>query len=464
MDIKVDFTNMMADVIGEEHGIRDREIKDVNELASKSISELQEERKEGKLPFMDLPYQNDLVDEIEKTADEITERFENFVVLGIGGSALGNIALHNALNHPYYNLLDKEARNGHPKIFVMDNVDPDKFSGFLDIVDPKTTMFNVITKSGTTVETMSQFLIMSKMLKGRIGKNYCDNFICTTDKSQGLLREIADSEGFRSFIIPDGVGGRYSVLTPVGLLSASVSGININELLSGASSMDERCQFDYINDNPALMNALLQYVSYKKKGLNILIMMAYSNALSGIVDWFCQLWSESLGKEGSISGEIVNCGSTPVKAIGVTDQHSQLQLYMEGPFDKTITFLHVKKFDKNIAIPKGTIDKLEYLGGRTLNDLMEAEMIGTQLALTENKRPNCTITLPEVSESTIGQLLYMFEVQTALVGKMYGINPFDQPGVEAGKINAHAILGRKGFEERRKEIESYQKTGSKHIV
>jgi glucose-6-phosphate isomerase len=278
------------------------------------------------------------------------------------------------------------------------------------------------------------------------------------------MREITDREGFKSFIIPDGVGGRYSVLTPVGLLSASVSGININELLSGASSMDERCAFDDIKDNPALMNALLQYISYKKRGKNVLIMMAYSNALSGIVDWFCQLWSESLGKKDSLSGETVNCGSTPVKAIGVTDQHSQLQLYMEGPFDKVITFLHVEKFNKNVEIPKGTVDKLEYLGGHTLNDLMKAEMIGTQLALTENKRPNCTITLPEVSESTIGQLLYMLEIQTAIVGKMYGINPFDQPGVEASKINSYALLGREGYEERRKEIESHQKAGSKHIV
>ena len=464
MDINIDFTNMMADAIGDEHGITDKEIKDVSNLASKSLKELQDERRGKRHPFMDLPYQEDLIDEIEKTADEIAEGFENFVVLGIGGSALGNIALHNALNHPYYNMLDHEARNGRPKIFVMDNVDPDKFSGFLDVVDPKTTMFNVITKSGTTVETMSQFLIMSKILKNRIRKDYYKHFICTTDKKQGLMREITDREGFKSFIIPDGVGGRYSVLTPVGLVSASVSGININELLSGASSMDERCAFDDIKDNPALMNALLQYISYKKRGKNVLIMMAYANALRGIVDWFCQLWSESLGKKDSVNGETVNCGSTPVKAIGVTDQHSQLQLYMEGPFDKVITFLHVEKFNKNIEIPKGTVDKLEYLGGHTLNDLMEAEMVGTQLALTENKRPNCTITLPEISESTIGQLLYMLEVQTAIIGKMYGINPFDQPGVEASKINSYALLGRKGYEERRKEIESYRKTGSKHIV
>ncbi len=464
MDIKIDFTNMMADAICEEHGITDKEIKDVNNLASKSISELQNERKGNKLPFMDLPYQDDLVDEIEKTTDEIAQGFENFVVLGIGGSALGNTALHNALNHPYYNMLDRRARNGRPKIFVMDNVDPDKFSGFLDAVDPKTTMFNVITKSGTTVETMSQFLIMSNILKDRIGKDYYEHFIFTTDEKKGLLRDITDREGFKSFIIPDGVGGRYSVLTPVGLISASVSGINVKELLSGASSMDERCQFDDINDNPALMNALLQYISYKKKGKNISIMMAYSNALSGVADWFCQLWSESLGKKDSISREVVNCGSTPVKAIGVTDQHSQLQLYMEGPFDKVITFLHVKKFNTSVTIPKGVVDKLEYLGGHTLNDLMDAEILGTQLALTENKRPNCTITLPEISESTIGQLLYMFEVQTAIVGKMYGIDPFDQPGVEAGKINAYALLGRSGYEERRKEIENYQKTDSKHIV
>lgn len=452
--IHFDFNNMMADTIGPEHGITEQELKALEPLASRYVNDVKEERIKGKLPFLDLPYQKNIATAIIKTANSLKGKFKNLVVVGIGGSALGNIAAHTALNHPFHNILADQERNGFPRVFVLDNIDPDRFSGLMDVIKPEETLFNFITKSGTTVETMAQFLIIVKRLGNRLGKDYKEHIITTTDSEKGTLREITSREGFRSFEIPAGVGGRYSVLTPVGLFSAAMSGVDIIALLSGAAFMDETCKADNLWKNPALMGAVLYYLSHTKKGKNILVMMPYSNALSGISDWFCQLWAESLGKKFSLNNEVVHTGSTPVRAVGVVDQHSQLQLYMEGPYDKVITFLAIKRFSKEVSIVSGNDveSDLVYLKGHSLNNVMEAEFKGTRLALTEHNRPNCTITLDGLSAFTLGQLFYLFELQTAYGGKFYNVNAFDQPGVEAGKINAFAMLGRKGFEQRKKEI------------
>ena len=465
--IHFDFNNMMADTIGPEHGITGQELNAIEPLASRYVNDVKEERIKGKLSFLDLPYQKNIATEIIKTANSLKGKFKNFVVVGIGGSALGNIATHSALNHPFHNILADQERNGFPRVFVLDNIDPDRFSGLIDIVKPEETLFNFITKSGTTVETMAQFLIITKRLRGRLGKDYKDHVITTTDGEKGALREITGREGFRSFEIPAGVGGRYSVLTPVGLFSAAMSGVDIEALLGGAMFMDKVCKSDNLWKNPALMGAALCFLSHTKKGKNILVMMPYSNALSGVADWFCQLWAESLGKKFSLNNEVVHTGSTPVRAVGVVDQHSQLQLYMEGPYDKVITFLAIKRFSKEVYIVSGNAveSDLVYLKGHSLNNVMEAEFEGTRLALTEHNRPNCTITLDELSAFTLGQLFYLFELQTAYAGKFYNVNAFDQPGVEAGKINAFAMLGRKGFEQRKNEIGTLlQKAQKKYCI
>ncbi|MBI2472602.1 MAG: glucose-6-phosphate isomerase [Planctomycetes bacterium] len=465
--IHFDFNNMMADTIGPEHGITEQELKNLAPIASRYVNDLKEERAGGKLQFQDLPYQKNITDEIIKTANSLKGKFKNLVVVGIGGSALGNIATHTALSHPFHNILTDRERKGFPRVFVLDNIDPDRFSGLIDIVKPEETLFNFITKSGTTVETMAQFLIIVKRLRDRLGKDYKGHIITTTDSEKGTLREITRREGFQSFVIPAGVGGRYSVLTPVGLFSASMSGVDIVALLDGAAFMDEVCKSDNIWKNPALMGAVLYFLSHTKKGKNILVMMPYSNALSGVADWFCQLWAESLGKKFSLNKEVVHAGSTPVRAIGVVDQHSQLQLYMEGPYDKVITFLAIKQFGKEVSIVSGNDveSDLAYLKGHSLNNVMNAEFEGTRLALTEERRPNCTLVLDELSAFTLGQLFYLLELQTAYAGKFYNVDAFDQPGVEAGKVNAFAMLGKKGFEQRKKEIDTLlQKAQRKYCI
>ena len=455
--IHFDFNNMMADTIGPEHGITEQELKNLAPIASRYANDLKEERASGKLQFQELPYQKNITAEIIKTANSLKGKFKNLVVVGIGGSALGNIAINAALNHPLHNILTDQERKSFPRVFVLDNIDPDRFSGLIDIVKPEETLFNFITKSGTTVETMAQFLIIVKRLRDRLGKDYKEHIITTTDSEKGTLREITRREGFQSFVIPAGVGGRYSVLTPVGLFSAAMSGVDIAALLDGAAFMDEVCKSDNLWKNPALMGAVLYFLSHTKKGKNILVMMPYSNALSGVADWFCQLWAESLGKKFSLNKEVVHAGSTPVRAVGVVDQHSQLQLYMEGPYDKVITFLAIKRFNEDVSIAEGNDveSDLIYLKGHSLNNVMKAEFEGTRLALTEQQRSNGTVTLDELSAFTLGQLFYLLELQTAYAGKFYNVDAFDQPGVEAGKINAFAMLGKKGFEQRKKEIDTH---------
>src|SRR3989339_1956830 len=292
--IHFDFNNMMVNQTGLENEITEKELKPLDPLASRYVNDVKEECARGKLPFLDLPFQKNIATEIIKTANSLKGKFKNLVVVGIGGSVLGNIAIHTALNHPFHNILTDQERKGFPRVFVLDNVDPDRFSGLLDIVKPEETLFNFITKSGTTVETMAQFLIIVKRLRDRLGKDYRDHIVTTIDGEKGTLREITSREGFQSFEIPAGVGGRYSVLTPVGLFSAAMSGVAIVSLLDGAVFMDKVCKSDNLWENPALMGAALYFLSHTKKGKNILVMMPYSNALGGVADWFCQLWAESL--------------------------------------------------------------------------------------------------------------------------------------------------------------------------
>ncbi|NVM03604.1 MAG: glucose-6-phosphate isomerase, partial [Candidatus Helarchaeota archaeon] len=349
--------------------------------------------------------------------------------------------------------------------FFLDNIDPDTHSGIFDVIDLKSSCFNFISKSGSTAETNAQLLIFIDRLRKALGnRDIKKHVVFTTDEKKGNFRKIADEEGMKSFTVPKGVGGRFSVLTPVGLLPSAVSGINIDKLLKGAGLMDEICGNSDVWENPAYMNGVLHYLLDTRRGKNISVMISYSDALYGIADWYRQLWAESLGKKYSLNGGIVHVGQTPVKSLGVTDQHSQLQLYIEGPNDKVITILGVEKFKSEIGIGShyDLIEGLSYLSGHSLNELFHAEQTATETALTKNSRPSCSIILPEINEFTLGQLFYMFEVQTAFTGYLYNINPFDQPGVEEGKQFAYGLLGRKGFENKKEEIKSRKK--KKYII
>ena len=449
--IKLNYKNADAAVVGEDNGLHlQSEFAAYQEKIKDIIVDLNKRKdKPGQwLQWMNLGYNEETLWYVKEYAAMVKDRFENILVLGIGGSALGGIAVTEALLKPYWNLLSDEQREGLPKIFFLDNIDPDTMTGLLDILDLSKTLVNVITKSGSTAETMSQFMIVKDRLEKELGDKYRYNVVATTDKRTGVLRQIAEQEGYKTFVVPDDVGGRFSVFSAVGLLPFALVGIDIDAIVNGIKDMDLALKNTDINENIAAQNALIHYLMDTKKGKKLSVMMPYSSRLKYVADWYAQLWAESLGKNKDKNGNDVHIGPTPIKALGATDQHSQIQLYNEGPNDKLITFIRVEEFDNTLDIPNiFEYTGIRYLGGKTINQLINAEADSTRVAISDYGRPNVSIYLPKVDAYNIGQLLYMFEVQTAIAGELYNINTFDQPGVEQAKNYTYALMGRDGYEE-----------------
>ena len=465
MTLKIDYNNMMADFVGEKEGFTDKLLSSHKKLAEQAFSYVKANRGTGMMGWTELPYnQNEIVKDIIACAKDVRKKFDNFVVLGIGGSALGPMSVFQSLCHLRHNELSKSKRKA-PKFYVEDNIDPERMASLLDLIDMEKTMFNVVTKSGATSETMAQYLIIWDILKKKFGDKAKDHMIATTSETKGNLIKIAKAEGIKTFYIPDGVGGRFSELCPVGLLPAAVLGIDIKLMLKGAQYMDKVCNKSDFRKNPALLSALLEYIAINK-GKNISVMMPYADSLKFVADWYCQLWGESLGKAQDNDGNFVYAGQTPVKALGVTDQHSQVQLYREGPFDKVITIIGVENFRAEVPIAEGCKDipDVNFLCGHTLSELINTERLATEYALTQANRLNYTIMLPEVNAFTIGELLYLFELETAYAGAMLNINTFNQPGVEGGKNATYALFGRKGYEKTKEEMDNAPKKKEEYIL
>jgi glucose-6-phosphate isomerase len=453
--IKLYYKNVTSEIIGAEDGITPEQLKELGEKTTPLIAQLNKERKAGQTPYRDLPFNEQIPEKVEQLAAELKGRCENLVVLGIGGSALGNIALQTALN-PYMHNLDETQRTG-PRLFVFDNIDPVQFGSFLDWVGDKLdkTIFNVISKSGRTAETASQFMIIRQLLADCLGPAGCkDQVVATTDPSEGTLRTVASEEGLSCLEVPPGVGGRFSVLSAVGLFGAAMCGIDIDSLLAGARDMDERVSCEDFYRNPAALNAAINCYFYNH-GKKISVMMPYSSALHGLADWYRQLLAESLGKAKDLAGNEVNIGPTPVKALGVTDQHSQVQLYREGPNDKLFTFLQVGNFERGIEIGPApeSAPELGFLAGADLGKLMNNEKKATEYTLLRDKRPCLTVLFNNVSAHTVGQFIYLYEVTTSFAGALFGINTYDQPAVELGKEATFALMGREGFEDLAQQIQ-----------
>ncbi len=444
--IKFYYKNVMADQIGSEHGITAGQFTDMADRTREIIAQVNAERESGKTPYRDLPYKTERASQVSQLAAQVRSQCENFVVLGIGGSALGNIALQTALN-PYMYNVDENQRKG-PRLFVFDNVDPVQLASFLDWLDNKLdkTVFNVISKSGRTAETASQFLIIRQMLLERLGSDGLQKqVIATTDREKGTLRTIATEANLRCLEVPDGVGGRFSVLSDVGLFSGAVCGIDIDGLLAGAAAMDEKVKTMDFKKNPAAVNAAINH-HYYHRGKKNSVMMPYSYALKDMADWYRQLWAESLGKRVDLQGNDVWVGPTPIKALGATDQHSQVQLYREGPNDKLFTFLEVEQFDRNpqIGPTPECAPELGFLAGKDIGTLLNNEKKATEFALMQDERPCLTVLFEKVDAFAVGQFIYFFEATTSLAAALFNINTYDQPAVELGKEATFALMGRKG--------------------
>jgi glucose-6-phosphate isomerase len=428
-DVAFDYTNL-TEVEG---GITGAELSQLSPRLEEAANVLLREPP----GFMRLPKTAELSDQSKSLAGEIkASGATDFVHVGIGGSALGPIALHRALDHPYHNLL---ADRPGPRIHFAENTDPATLSAILDVADLSSTWVNVVTKSGSTAETMSNFLVLRGALVDAVGEEtYGECVVFTTDPEEGYLVQIAEREGIRRLPIPPDVGGRFSVLTPVGLLPAAVTGRDLDALLRGA----EQCVDEVTSEgaeHPAVVGAAYHYLMDTERGRNVRVMMPYADAMERLAAWFVQLWAESLGKEGK--------GSTPHGAVGTTDQHSQVQLYMEGPQDKVIELIEVENHPRDLSIPRAyeDLEGVGYLGGHTMAGLLNVECDATRKALLEAGRPNATIKLATIDEEHLGYLMQALEVQTVIAGSLYGVNAFDQPGVEAGKQITYSRMGRPGY-------------------
>jgi len=377
-------------------------------------------------------------------AQTLRGRCDDLLLLGIGGSGLGARMLNCAFVEPAPN------RPGHPRLHVVDNVDPRRLCYLLGELDPRRTLVNVITKSGSTAETMASFAVVREWLRGVLGDDYGKRVVAVTDPDLGDLRALATTEGYKTFDIPPEVGGRYSVLSPVGLVPAALLGIDARELLAGARAMRTTTGDPDWRKNPALALALALH-QHHQAGRRIVSVMPYSDGLRDFALWFAQLWAESLGKrrDGLPSGT-EPYGPTPQAALGVTDQHSQLQLYVDGPKDKVVWLIEVADIGDDVRIPPQSEEypSLSYLGGRGLGELLRAEMKGTVLALLRAKTPSLVLTLPRLDERSLGSLVYLCQAAASITGKLAGIDVYTQPGVEEGKKTTYAYMGRKGYTER----------------
>ena len=431
---------MMADVTGI-NGIAKSSIKNFSSRIQDAHKQIKD-RVCPELTFIDLLLQD--TSEIKKAAKYIRKTSDNFLLLGIGGSALGPRAILDSMS-PFHNLRKK------PRVFIYDNVDPGTLKHILSIIDLKKTSVNVISKSGSTAETAASFMVLWDKMKKMLGKEASKRFIITTDPEKGNLRRIVHENGLMSLSIPPGLGGRYSVLSPVGLLLAEVIGINSEELLKGARDIHKKCSQPDIWKNPAYLFGILLYLMDKEKKRSINVMVPYADSLKPLSEWFCQLWAESLGKE--------NKGLTPYPSSGTTDQHSQLQLWIEGPQDKVIIFIRISNYGLDTKIPKvfKEMEGLSYLSDHTLSALIKAEEEATELALVKAGRPNMSITIPQIDAYHLGQLFHFLQIATVFTGFLYEINPFNQPGVEEGKNLTYGMMGKKGFEEKKKEVEERRK-------
>jgi glucose-6-phosphate isomerase len=446
--MKLNYGRMLQDGLDGEHGLSRSRLDELIRRFGEVQAEVRSRQAEGEYGFYHLGDQGAAVKSIAGFAEGLGQAHDHVVVLGIGGSALGAKALLNALRSPAWNELDDEGREFFPRLTVLDNVDPTTIAAALKRIDPRRVLVNVISKSGGTAETMAQYLVIRQWLEDALGSAAYRHLVFTTDPAKGALRQIAATDGIATLDVPPDVGGRFSVLSPVGLLPAALVGIDIAGLLAGARrAVEEADQNDLLRNRAALYAGLL-WAADTTQGSRIHTVMPYTDRLREFAEWYRQLWAESLGKRVDRRGHVVFSGPTPLAAVGATDQHSQVQLFMEGPYDKVFTFITVDDFGEDVTIPKrpGLPDELAYLQGHSLGKLLKAEYEATSAALSSEGRMNMTLQLPALTAETLGELIMFFQIATGYAGAWYGINPFDQPGVELGKRLTYAAMGRPGFE------------------
>lgn len=464
--LRFDFNNMFDEAIGR-YGVSGKQYNNALPRLEKAIFHLntlisnKDNRLSLGLEWTRLPYQEpSFISSVQRMGDEIAKKYDNVLSLGIGGSYLGLKAAQDALAAPYYNEFIS-SRKERPRVFFEgNNLDPETLSSLLKNLDPRRTFVIVISKSGETTETRAAFGVVEAWLKHGAGKRYGRQIAAITDPASGHLRnrvsaeQASDHQSFCSLDVLKGVGGRYSELN-VGLLHMAVCGIPIQQVLDGAAAMAKRCSIGDARRNPAAMYAALHTILYRKKGIDISVLMPFGEGLKSTADWYVQLLAESLGKkygrkiicDGNTESwvadknRVLHFGRTPVSARGTNDLHSIQQNNVEGRKNKVLTFIKIKSFKNDIKIPDGC----GVLSGKKYGNLLWIAAEATEWALAKEGRPNCSVIMPRVSPRHWGELIFFFEMATAIEGELLSVNAFDQPGVETYKNYMYYKLKKTGL-------------------
>lgn len=432
--------------------VADHEISYMSEMVKSAHNTLHNRTGAGSdfLGWVDLPvnYDKEEFNRIKKAADKIRKDSDALIVIGIGGSYLGARAAIEMLNHSFYNVLSKERRKSPLILYVGNNISSTYMADLLEAIEGMDISVNVISKSGTTTEPALAFRIFKDYMEKKYGKEEAKSRIfATTDKAKGALKNLADAEGYETFVIPDDVGGRYSVLTAVGLLPIAVSGVNIDEMMQGAADAREAYATEDLANNDCYKYAAARNVLYNK-GKAIEILVNYEPALHYFSEWWKQLYGESEGKD--------NKGLFPAAVDFSTDLHSMGQYIQEGRRNIFETVLNIEKPRKEVIVENSeeNIDGLNFLAGKTMDFVNKKAFQGTLLAHNDGGVPNIVVNIPEISAYYFGYMVYFFEKACGISAYLLGINPFDQPGVEAYKKNMFALLGKPGYENLKSELES----------
>lgn len=451
MNLSFDHTNLLSGMVGG-HGIEPVHLERESPAAVEGLRRFQSSVEAGHYGFPHLPFDAAMIKSIRAYAAGVRGSYDTVCLVGIGGSALGAWALDCGLRGPHP--VQGAFSTRHPRLVVLDNVDPTFTASALASMNPRKTLVAAVAKSGATAETIATFLIVREWLGGK----GASRIAVVTSPGKGDLGELAAREKYPVFELPVNVGGRFSVLSAVGLLPAALIGIDIARLCRGAAEITHRCWMPDVRANIALHSALCHYLLLTRHGKSIQVAFPYANRLWGAAFWFRQLWAESIGKAKTRDGKVVNAGQTPVAALGATDQHSQVQLYIEGPNDKVFTFWSVGRFADSGRIPKARhgLPAFDYLAGQSLAKLIDAERRATAAALTEASRPNCNFTLGRLDEAHLGAFLQLLEFQTAFMGELLNVNAFDQEGVELGKVYTFGLMGRPGYEPYLRRFAEYE--------